>query len=352
MVRTSPSAAFKSYSILTLLAILATLTLPKSVSAQGLELSGGWAHVTEDFGTDGFGLGAAWGFTKNISVAANYDSTWDSSTIGTFTFTQVGAITVKSHLQNALFGPRVFFSTKSAEKKKVRFFGELEFGASHLNQELVQANMPTISASDTAFSWALGGGAEYMFDSHWSARGNLDFFHTSFANGGQSRLRLVVGVVYAFRAREMKGKPPNHPPVASCSANPAMVYAGSGDTLSVEANASDVDDNPLTYSWTATGGKVQGTGSQVRWDSSGVAIGDYSVTARVDDGRGTTTCQAVLRVEARPTRPPTISCSVSPRSVHPGEPVHIAAAASDPDNDSLTFAWQDNPPWQRRANSW
>jgi len=75
-----------------------------------------------------------------------------------------------------------------------------------------------------------------------------------------------------------------------------------------------------------------------------VAVGSYIVTARVNDGRGgTTTCSVEIRVASRPTNhPPTISCALSPTTVHPGERVRVVAAASDPDNDPLTFVWQSS----------
>ena len=133
---------------------------------------------------------------------------------------------------------------------------------------------------------------------------------------------------------------PNRPPVGSCYANPVQVVSGSGDTVVVRADASDPDNDPLTYTWTATAGTIEGSGSQVRWNPAGVAAGGYSITVRVDDGRGgSVSCVANVLVA---TRPPTMSCSASPSSVHPGDRVHITATASDPDNDALTFAWQSS----------
>jgi hypothetical protein len=82
-------------------------------------------------------------------------------------------------------------------------------------------------------------------------------------------------------------------------------------------------------------------GPQVRWNSSGVAVGTYTVTARVDDGRGgVATCSVNITVAERPHHPPTMSCSASPSTVHPGEKVHITATANSPDNDPLTYSWQ------------
>jgi len=117
-----------------------------------------------------------------------------------------------------------------------------------------------------------------------------------------------------------------------------------GDTVASRVNATDPDNDTLTYTWTATGGTIDGTGPQVRWISAGLAVGSYIVTARVNDGRGgTTTCSVEIRVASRPTNhPPTISCALSPTTVHPGERVRVVAAASDPDNDPLTFVWQSS----------
>jgi lipid-binding SYLF domain-containing protein len=67
----------------------------------------------------------------------------------------------------------------------------------------------------------------------------------------------------------------------------------------VRANASDPDNDSLTYTWTATAGAIDGSGAEVHWNPAGVAPGAYSVTAHVDDGRGgTADCRTELRVEA------------------------------------------------------
>lgn len=190
---------------LSLFLLILLVAIPsKTASAQGLELHGGWAHVTGDFGTDGFNVGAAWWFTKRVTLAADYDSGWDTTSLSNFAFTQIGAIAVKSHLQSALVGPRVFFSTDWTDTHKLNPFGEAQFGVSHLSQKVTQVNMPNVSASDSAFSWMLGGGVEYLLNPHWSGRANLDFLRTHLANEGQSRLRLVLGITYTFGSRESK----------------------------------------------------------------------------------------------------------------------------------------------------
>ena len=138
-----------------------------------------------------------------------------------------------------------------------------------------------------------------------------------------------------------KARPENHPPTISCSTDKDMVYLDSGDAIAVTCNASDPDNDPLTYTWSSTGGRVDGTGPQVRWLSAGTAVGPYSITAKVDDGRGGYASSTVnVRVEPKPNHPPTITCSMDHSSVFAGEKVHITTDARDPDGDPLTYTWR------------
>ena len=201
LARTLLRCSCKLPLMLFFLTFLGAVLLPQTANGQGLEMHGGWVHVTQDSGTDGFNAGGAWWFTRSFSFAGDYDAGWNNSTLSTFTFSQVGATAVRSHLQSWLFGPRYFFSTSWTDAHKLRPFVEGQIGGSHLNQQLKQVNLPTISESGTCFSWLLGGGAEYLFTPHWSARANLDLLRTHFANNGQSRFRFVLGVTYTLGER-------------------------------------------------------------------------------------------------------------------------------------------------------
>jgi outer membrane protein OmpA-like peptidoglycan-associated protein len=128
--------------------------------------------------------------------------------------------------------------------------------------------------------------------------------------------------------------------VAACSVTPASVYAGSGDSVAVYVNASDPDNDPLTYSYTATGGAVEGTGPEARWNSSGVGVGSYTVNVKVDDGKGgTASCAADIKVEEKPNRPPTATLSIERSPILPGERTGVTCSGSDPDNDPLTYSY-------------
>jgi opacity protein-like surface antigen len=191
--------------------LLVLSTLPLAANAQfakrNVEFNGGWAHITGDQGLDGLNAGAALYFTPRVSIAFDYDAGWDTSTIGAFAITQVGQVSTHSSLQDILLGPRIFFPGLLKGKggdnvRLLKFFGEAEFGGSHLSSTI---KAPTLlvnqNSSDTAFTWLVGGGVDYRLSPHWTARGKMGLERTHFVNEGQSRLRTVVGVSYAFGRR-------------------------------------------------------------------------------------------------------------------------------------------------------
>ncbi len=58
------------------------------------------------------------------------------------------------------------------------------------------------------------------------------------------------------------------------------------DKVALRANASDPDGDTLLYTWTTSGGRIVGEGSNVSFDTTGLAPGEYTITAQVDDGCG------------------------------------------------------------------
>ncbi len=130
---------------------------------------------------------------------------------------------------------------------------------------------------------------------------------------------------------------------ASCSVTKNSVMADSGEAINSSVQATDAYNHPLNYNWTATGGKIIGSGPEVRWDSTGVAAGNYSITARVDDGQGyNASCSSDVKVEAVPIPAPTMSCSVDRSSLLVGERAQVAANVVDKSNTPLNYTWNTN----------
>jgi outer membrane protein OmpA-like peptidoglycan-associated protein len=243
---------------------------------------------------------------------------------------------VRGSFTTYLFGPRLNW-------RKFDYFvpfGEVLVGGTNAGSVLVGGQ------SQNAFALAAGGGVDVVLTKHLAWRfAQLDYLMTTFsgtsvgATGRQNSFRLGSGLVVRFGFPNPP-PPPNHPPVAACSLSPASVYAGSGDSVAVHVNASDPDNDPLTYSYTATGGAVEGTGPEARWNSSGVGVGSYTVTVKVDDGKGgTASCAADTKVEEKPNHPPTATLSVERSPILPGERTGVTCHGSDPDNDPLMYSY-------------
>ena len=239
-------------------------------------------------------------------------------------------------MQSYLFGPRLNW-------RKFDYFvpfAEFLFGSAHGGQAVIG------TGTQNAFALATGGGVDMVLTKNLAWRvAQLDYFMTSYsgpalgASARQNSFRAGTGFVYRWGIPNPP-PPPNHPPVAACSVSPASLFAGSGDSVAVHVTASDPDNDPLTYSYTATGGVVEGTGPEARWNSAGVAAGSYTVNVKVDDGKGgSASCAADIKVEERPNHPPTASLSVERSPILPGEHTGVTCNGSDPDNDPLTYSY-------------
>jgi outer membrane protein OmpA-like peptidoglycan-associated protein len=222
------------------------------------------------------------------------------------------------------------------------------FGAARL-ADIQATTIPTGSAffnrsfSQNSFATALGGGLDVNFNKHVGVRiFQLEYLLTKFTDGGdnkQNNLRASAGLVLHFGGNPPP--PPNHPPTVALSANPTKVIAGSNDPITLNAQAADPDNDTLTYKYTATGGTVEGTGAEARWNSTGVQPGKYTITTTVDDGRGgTATSSTDVTVEEKPNTPPTATCAANPATITAGQRATITTSATDADNDKLTYSYK------------
>ena len=272
--------------------------------------------------------GAAASFTYNASKWLGL-----ATEVGDYGYQRNG---VNGSLYSFLFGPRL-------NLRKFDYFvpfAEFLVGAARSGFQM------TGTGTQSSFATAAGGGVDMVFNKNLAWRvAQLDYFMTNFSgpalggNARQDSFRAGTGLVLRFGIPNPP-PPPNHPPVAACSATPASIFAGSGDTVAVHVNASDPDNDPLTYSYAATGGTVEGTGPDARWNSTGVAVGSYTVNVKVDDGKGgTASCAADIKAEEKPNHPPTASLSVERSPILPGERTGITCNGSDPDNDPLTYSY-------------
>lgn len=82
---------------------------------------------------------------------------------------------------------------------------------------------------------------------------------------------------------------------ATCAVDLASVAAGG--VVQATANATSSLNYPLTYTWNVNAGRIDGVGPFVRWNTTGVAPGSYTIAVRVDDGAGkSATCSQPVSV--------------------------------------------------------
>jgi outer membrane protein OmpA-like peptidoglycan-associated protein/opacity protein-like surface antigen len=321
-----------------------------------------WRSVPDSTGNriDGMNGGSAslaYNFNRHVGLVADFAG----FRIDSLEFSSPGAgfspsrnVNAQSTVFTVMFGPRVSFR----DHGKFTPFLQVLGGVAHADDVTLDGcNVPIYACvplpKQTVFTMTAGGGVDYRLNHRLALRlFQAEFLLTRFqdptsftgADGWQSNVRLSTGLVFRFGGNPAPPPPPpNHSPIASCSSDKTMVYAGSGDFVVLRADASDPDSDPLTYDWKTDGGTVDGTGPEARWNSGGTNPGTYTIKVRVDDGRGgSAECSSSIRVELRPNRPPLMSCSADRNSVVIGDTAQITASASDPDNDPLTYTWRSS----------
>lgn len=102
----------------------------------------------------------------------------------------------------------------------------------------------------------------------------------------------------------VKAPPPApKPPTVTCSSDRPSVQVG--EIVTLNARATSPDNRPLRYEWTTTGGRVEGTGATVRFDTTGLRPGSYTVHVKVTDDRNLSAdCDVNVTVTAPPPPPP------------------------------------------------
>jgi hypothetical protein len=133
---------------------------------------------------------------------------------------------------------------------------------------------------------------------------------------------------------------PCPPPTTSSSCTPT------GSEVTLVADASDVDNDQLLYTWSVTGGRLSGEGRQVTWDLTGVANGTYTATVEVNDGnQHTATGSATVTVAdctgcVAPAPPcPTVSVSC-PSDIDAGQPITFTASVTGgAEGATFTYNW-------------
>ena len=201
---------------------------------------------------------------------------------------------------------------------------------------------PVVSNNQFRFAALAGGGIDYPVTRRLSIRPiQVDYVYSAYHDPSHATddlrgVRLQAGLIYNFGVAAQEGAVS-----AACTADPQAVDAGAPVKI-VATPSGFLPKRTLTYSYATTGGKVAGTSSTTTVDTTGLAPGSYTVTAKaVDNGKGkhqqTASCQASFSVNEPPKHPPVLSISANPTSLVAGDSSTITATGSSPDNRPLSY---------------
>jgi outer membrane protein OmpA-like peptidoglycan-associated protein len=163
-------------------------------------------------------------------------------------------------------------------------------------------------------------------------------YQVTLNNDNNNRLIGALGTgTNGFVIQGAFGTRKNDPPTVSCSAAKQSILQA--DSTTIRASGVDPDGDKLTYTWTASGGKVEGNGDTATFDATGLAPGKYTVSSTVSDGRNhQASCSSDITVLKRNIAP---TASIDPRTfaLTQGESANLRCIGADGNNDPLTYSW-------------
>lgn len=199
---------------------------------------------------------------------------------------------------------------------------------------VVRANAVDPDRDALTCSWAATGGK-------LSGSGDTATFDATGVAPGKYTVTVTVsdGKHQASCSSEITVLKRNHAPTVTCE--PATTTLTQGESATLRANASDPDNDPLTYTWSVDGQRLAAAGPQITFGSEGRKPGTYKVTVTVSDGEESASCSMSVTVREKiiPNRPPVIECLTTTMDVASGSSIGLRARASDPDGDPLTISW-------------
>ena len=247
-----------------------------------LDLSVGYNHVlanappgiSDDFGLNRGTASATYHFKPWLGATAQYTGGHANN---------ISSLGQNLTLMTYTAGPRVLYP-----RRRYVFFGQALFGGAHGSDSYFPTSTG-YSTSANSFAYSFGGGADVNVTRRIAIRAlDVQFLHTAFANGSSNVQRHLVvgaGIVFKFGGKEPAPQP--QPELAfataprgdihfSCSLKTTKVIAGTmldilGETMT-EPNQLDV-----IYTWMPEAGMIEGTGREVKLNTSALAPGHYTV---------------------------------------------------------------------------
>jgi len=174
---------------------------------------------------------------------------------------------------------------------------------------------------------------EYMNPNFATINGNSD--------GGSVNIN-AIRLSGGFVLHEGEFAPPT-PVTLAVSVSPSSVFPGEAVTASATAGNLNPKLNAV-YAWSGKG--LTGSGTSASIATADLAPGTYTVQAMVKEGKAGKeglkpweTADASASFTVKQFEPPTITCSVGPSIIKPGESATLTAVGVSPQNRPLTYSY-------------
>src|SRR5579859_1918393 len=197
-----------------------------------------------------------------------------------------------------------------------------------------------------------GGGMDYAtpwFDNHLAIRlfqADYEYIHEDWGpgvwrgRGNFNSARLSAGVVIHVGSLA----PPPQLTVA-CSANPTSIFPG--DPVTVTATAGSQDPKLVVVYSLSGDGITEGNSATATVNTASMSPGQHTVKCNAKEGKPgkeglkpwEVATESTASFTVKEYEPPTISCSVSPTTIKPGDSASITATAASPQNRPLTYTY-------------
>jgi outer membrane protein OmpA-like peptidoglycan-associated protein/opacity protein-like surface antigen len=172
--------------------------------------------------------------------------------------------------------------------------------------------------SSCDWGWNAGGGLRWFPSPHWNIRADGRYVSTKVSDEvdeTQNNVEATLGLSWLFGGTKTEAvesasteAPPNQRPTVSCASDRAEILPG--ESVSINATASDPEGDPLTYEWSTTAGRVSGAGPTATFNFAGTTPpASATVTVRVSDNHGnSSTCNAAVSLREPVRQAEAVSC--------------------------------------------
>jgi outer membrane beta-barrel protein len=167
--------------------------------------------------------------------------------------------------------------------------------------------------------WNAGAGFRYFMSPHWNLRADGRYISTHVGDqidARQNNVEATLGLGFVFGGKKAEAYEAPHAEEPRANQSPTVSCASErqellpGESVKIQATASDPEGDRLAYDWSTSAGRVSGNGATAVFDFTGVTPpATATITVRVSDGHGNTaSCDNAVRLR-EPARPAeAISC--------------------------------------------